>query len=141
MKLFGGLKKGENPLYPWGFHILDKWLQIKNRGDSLITYFEDNSIDRIAIYGLGILGRRLYEELQQGAVEIVCGIDRNAANIHIENLEMRTLEDEFPNVDAVVVTPVSFYEIEKMISPKAGWRMEVISIEDIIDYCFLEGRI
>lgn len=135
--MFASSKKRQNPLYPWGFYVLDKWLQIKSRGDSLVTYFDDNSIKRIAIYGLGVLGKRLYEELQQEKVKIVCGIDQNAKNIQIDNLEIRTLEDEFPQVDAVVVTPVAFREIEKEIYQKAGWRTEVVSIEDVVDYCFL----
>lgn len=121
--------------FVWGFRLLDKWLQIKNDGRSLETYFEDNLISRIAIYGLGAIGRRLYEELSHGDIEVCYGIDRNAADIHIDGLEVKTLEDELSNVDAVVVTPIDFYAIEKALRGRMGEDTDIVFIEDIVDYC------
>lgn len=123
------------PFFVWGFHILNKWLQIKNRGCSLKPYFEDNFFSKVAIYGLGAIGERLYEELQSEGIEVAYGIDQNAKNIHINGLEMRTLEEELPMVDVVIVTPIAFYEIEKSLYKKMSEETIIVSIEDIVDYC------
>lgn len=128
-------KREKKSFYIWGFHILDKWLWLKNKKRSLITYFEDNEIKCIAIYGLGGIGRHLYEELRSQNITISYGIDQRAKDIQDLDLEVKTLDDKLPEVDAVVVTPVSFYEIEKEIYKKMGKEIAVISIEDIVDYC------
>ena len=128
-------KKNEHPFFPWGFHILDKWIQIKNKGKSLSIYFEDNLMHRVAIYGLGAIGKSLYEELCQTKIKVCYGIDKNAANIRIDGLEMKTLEEELTEVDVVVVTPIAFYEIEKNIYQKMGSNINIVAIEDVVNYC------
>lgn len=127
---------GEGSFFQWGFMIFDKWIQIKNKKKSLATYFDDNSMKYIAIYGLGGIGKRLYEELSEENLQISCGIDRNATNIWIDGLTMKSLEDILPKIDVVVVTPISFYEIRKEIHEKMGEDIDVVFIEDVINYCF-----
>ena len=124
------------PFFLWGFHILNKWLQIKNAGKSLKPYFEENYLSSVAIYGLGAMGQRLYEELQLEGIDVKYGIDQNAKNIQIEGLEIKTLEEELLKVDVVIVTPIAFYEIEKSLCNKMGEDLAIVSIEDSIDYCF-----
>lgn len=122
--------------FSWGFHIFDKWIQIKNEGESLQRFFEDNAIYCIAIYGMGAIGKRLYEELRYSSVEIKYGIDQNAENIQIDGLCIKTLEDILPPIDAVIITPMDFYEIEKNVYHKMGRDIDTIFIEDVVDYCF-----
>ncbi len=129
-------RKDENIFFSWGFYILNKWLQIKNEGGSLKLYFKDNCLSDVAIYGGGAIGRRLYEELCLEKVEVKYFIDQNAKNIHIQGVDVKTLEEKLPKVDAVIVTPIAFYEIEKNIRSRMGDEVAVISIEDIVDYCF-----
>lgn len=129
-------RRGREPdFFPWGFHVLDGWLQLKYRGGSFRPYFEDNRIRSVAIYGMGAMGRRLFEELKGQGIEVRYAIDRNAAGIHVDGLQIRTLEEQLPEVDAVVVTPVMFHEIEKALYAKMGDLQNVASIEDIVDYC------
>lgn len=138
-----GLRKKHNTepeFFPWGFHVFDEWLQLKYMGGSLKPYFEDNQITSIAVYGMGAIGRRLLEELQEQEIIIQYAIDRNASNIHIDGLKVKTLEEKLPVVDAVIVTPVAFYEIEKMLYEKMGSRVNVIFIEDIVDYCLRKRK-
>ena len=135
MKLIKGSQEEKQSFFHWGFQIFDKWLQIKNGGRSLTEYFEDNAIRRVAVYGLGAIGNRLIEELRQEDIEVVCGIDRKAAEIRIEELDVKTLEEDIPEIDAVIVTPIFFYEIQKEIYRKMGRDVHVVYIEDVIDYC------
>lgn len=126
---------GETDFFPWGFHLLDKWLQLKYDGKSFGAYFKDNRIRSVAIYGMGAIGRRLYEELREQQIETRYAIDRNAAAIHVEGLQIKTLEEQLPKVDAVIVTPIAFHEIEKTLYLKMGEDINVVYIEDIVDYC------
>lgn len=130
------LQKGNPSFFYWGFFIFDKWIQIKNGGKSLADYFKDNLMTQVAIYGLGTIGKRLYEELAKEQLEVVYGIDRNAEKIQVDDLEIKTLDDELSSVDAVIVTPISFYEIEKDIYQKMGADTNVIFIEDVVEYCY-----
>lgn len=126
----------ENPsFFDWGFHLYDKWIQIKNSRKSLADYFKDNLINCVAIYGLGSIGKRLYEELTEEHIEVAYGIDQNAEKIHVDNLEIKKPDSKLPVVDAVIVTPWSFYEIEKDIYQRMGRNIDIIFIEDIIGYC------
>jgi hypothetical protein len=111
-------------------------MTLRDRGESLTMYFEDNDLYNIAIYGLGALGIHLYEELREGKVSIEYGIDQNASGIKVDGLDIKTLEDRLPRVDAVVVTPIAFYEIEKKIQKKMGKEVAILFIEDVVDYCF-----
>lgn len=128
--------KEKATFFSWGFQMFDKWIQIKNKDKNLQCFFEDNFIYNIAIYGMGIIGRRLYEELRFSPIKIKYGIDRNAKDIKIDGLEIKTLDDMIPSIDAVIVTPIDFYEIEKNIYQKIGRDIDVIFIEDIVNYCF-----
>lgn len=130
------LQKGNPSFFYWGFFIFDMWIQIKNSGKSLADYFKDNLMTQVAIYGLGTIGKRLYEELAKEQLEVVYGIDRNAEKIQVDDLEIKTLDDELSSVDAVIVTPISFYEIEKDIYQKMGTDTNVIFIEDVVEYCY-----
>lgn len=130
----------EPDFFPWGFHVFDKWLQLKYMGGSLKSYFEDNQIASVAVYGMGAIGRRLREELREQKVNMEYAIDKNAANIQIDGLQVKTPEEELPVVDAVIVTPMAFYEIEKNLYEKMGGRVNVLFIEDIVDYCLRKRK-
>ena len=133
------MKKNKNvvaspSIFDLGFHIFDNWMKLKYEGKSLQKYFDDNYIKSVAIYGLGALGSRLFEDLQGLEVEVKCAIDQNAANIIRDDVVIYTLEQELPQVDAVIVTPVQFfYDIEKALYGKTD--ADIISLEDIVEYC------
>ena len=45
------------------FAIVNKWLKNRNQHISVADYFKNNHYEKIAIYGMGEIGKRLYEEL------------------------------------------------------------------------------
>ena len=121
-------------IFELGFHIFDKWMKLKHEGKSLQKYFDDNYIKTVAIYGLGALGSRLFEDLQGLEVKVLYVIDKNAANINRDDVQMYTLEQKLPQVDAVIVTPIQFfYEIERELNYKLS--ADIISLEDVVEYC------
>lgn len=122
-------------IYEPGFKVLNNWLKLKHSGKTLKKFFEDNYINTIAIYGMGELGIRLYEELSELDVEVLYAIDQNADNIvGVENLEIITLNGNLKDVDAVIVTPIHFFdEIEKTLEEKGV--KNIVSLEDVVVYC------
>ena len=125
--------KAENTLSVKHFRlmmVLNQWLAAKQEGKSLASFFEKNGYKKIAIYGMSHLGKRLVEELKGTDIEILYGIDKNADNIYSE-FEMKTLEDDLPPVDVIVVTAVTYFdEIEAALEEKVDY--SIISLEDIL---------
>lgn len=110
--------------------VLQQWLRLKNMGKRIDTYFIDRNINSIAIYGMGDLGNRLFEELRSSAVEVVYGIDQNKDNVFSE-IPTYNLEDELPAVDAIIITPyLSYAQISMKLIEK--FQGNIISLEDVI---------
>ena len=63
------------------YKILNQWMIFLHQDKSLDQYFIQRKYKRIAIYGMGELGNRLYEELENSSVEIVYVIDQEASSI------------------------------------------------------------
>lgn len=101
----------------------------------LNEYFFENNYKNIAIYGMGIFGNRLYSELKKTEVNVKYIIDQkvNVKNIDITKVGM---EENFEEVDAIVVTPLfDFENIKKEIVNKVPYK--VISLYEIIKECKL----
>lgn len=106
------------------------WLQRRQRGESLVDYFERNGYKKIAIYGMHYLGQSLLSELENSIVEVVCAIDKYA-ELRYTDIPLYAPDKDIPEVDAVIVTAFFFFEeIEKMLKVKVS--CPIVSIEDII---------
>lgn len=117
------------------FHILNKWLCLRQRGQSLLSYFEDNLLLSAAIYGMGAMGERMFDELQSLPVEIAYGIDRMAGK-KIPGLKIYDLNiKEYPPTDVIIVTPVSdYWNIVEQLKDKTD--APIVSLEDVVDYVY-----
>lgn len=117
-----------------GYHMLVQWLTIKQNGGTLRPYFEDNQIQTIAIYGLGILGELFYKDLKETDIEIRYAIDRLPDSRNIKELNLYLPHQPLPNADLIVITPVHlFWEITQEMSLRTS--IPMVSLEDIVDYC------
>lgn len=112
------------------YNMLNEWLMIKQEGKSLEKYFTDNGYHVIAIYGMGEMGNRLFNELKGTSIKVKYAIDKEASSTYSE-IEVLEIEDNLSEVDAVVVTAVfAFDEIEEKLQEVVG--CPIISLEDII---------
>lgn len=113
------------------FFLLSHWLEVKNRGGSAASYFEDMGYKKIAIYGMGELANRLFEDLQGTGIEIVYGIDQNVSNCATSIENVYSPSDKLPTADVIVVTPFPAYDnIESKL--KENTNCPIISIENVI---------
>ncbi len=112
------------------YNMLNQWLILKQEGKTLEKYFLDNGYKTIAIYGMGEMGNRLYDELKGTSVEVKYAIDKNAASTYSE-LTVIDPDDDYEPVDAVIVSAIfAFDEIEGQLSGKLD--CPIISLEDVV---------
>lgn len=112
------------------YNMLNQWLILRQEGKKLDTYFIGKGYKTIAIYGMGEIGNRLYEELRDSGVEVKYAIDKNADSVYTE-LSVFELSDELEPVDAVVVTAIFAFDsiLEDLKGQVEG---EILSLEDIV---------
>ena len=112
------------------FQMMNQWVRVKQEGKNLSSYLEEKGYKKIAIYGMSYAGATLIEELKGTNVKALYGIDKNADNIYAD-IDVFSMEDDLPKVDAVVVTAITFFdEIEGKLSKKLD--CPIISLEDIL---------
>ncbi len=112
------------------YNMLNQWLVLKNEGKKLDKYFIHHGYKTIAIYGMGELGNRLYEELRNSEIEVKYAIDKKADSTYSE-LDVYNLEDGLEEVDVVVVTAIFDYEkIEEELENVLSY--PIISLEDVV---------
>ena len=115
------------------YHIFNLWLDMRQQGKKIDDYMKTQGYKRVAIYGMKELGERLYVELVNAGVEVVCVIDSNK-NI-LGNFPLLSPNDEIPPVDLVIVT-ASFYfsEIESALNKKVS--CPIVSLEGLLGNAF-----
>lgn len=112
------------------FMIMDQWANLKQEGRSLEEYFLKNGYLSVAVYGMGVVGKRLIKELRNSKIQVIYGIDQNEDMVYTD-LKVVTMQDELIKVDAVVVTVVKEFDaIREELLEKTD--CSVIAIEDIL---------
>lgn len=112
------------------FLMMNQWVKVKQEGKNLKEYFEKKGYKKIAIYGMSYAGETLLDELDKSEIEVAYAIDKNANSIYL-NIDTVTIEADLQEVDAVVVTAITFYdEIEEKLKEKLN--CPVLSLEDIL---------
>lgn len=91
------------------YFLLHRWLQLKEENKNLSEYLINYKYHRIAIYGLGVMGKHLIEELKYTDIKILYVIDRNTQLLY-PNIQIRSVDADLPLVDAIVVTATFDYE-------------------------------
>lgn len=111
------------------FKMMNQWVRVKQDGKDLSSYFRQHGYNKIAVYGMSYAGETLVNELRGSDIEIAYGIDRKEEVFSY--IDVITLDDPLPEVDAVVVTAITFFdEIEESLKGKVT--CPIISLEDIL---------
>lgn len=118
--------------------ILNGLLLLEHNGRTVEKFFRDNEIRKVALYGMGLLGCRVYEHLCRTEIELVCAFDRNADMFREDNDIEILLPEELMHMQnkpgLIVVTSSNYYyEIKEEWEEKSG--IDMISIGEIVEYC------
>jgi glycosyltransferase involved in cell wall biosynthesis len=121
---------GKRKKFKKNYEIMNKIMKLKYNQVSLTTYFIDHNINNVAIYGMGELGNILYHELHHSEVHIRYGIDNMLKSY--KDLEIITVNDELPMVDAIIVSAIfDFENIKDKLNKKVDYK--IISLEAILN--------
>lgn len=111
------------------WRIMDKWLSLKEDKKSIADLLENRNIHSIIIYGMGMLGRHMVNDLKESRITIICAIDRQQLNNEF-SFPIFGINEIIPKADAVIVTPsYDFKNIKKLLEEKG--LNNIISIESL----------
>lgn len=112
------------------FMLMNLWVKLKQSEKSIVGYLEKMNYRRIAIYGMGHVGRALINELYGSDIEIMYGIDKNAMNIY-EKFNIVKPDEKLNQVDAIIVTSITYFdEVKDDLCKKIDY--PIISLKDIL---------
>ncbi len=115
-----------------------QWIHMCQKGNRLGEYLKSRNIQTAAIYGMGDMGKILYEELKRLGIQAAYGIDKNKNVSQIDGLPVKSLSDTLPQADIIIVTPVYFYAgIKKEL--KTLTDIQIVSLEEIIGQALFYG--
>lgn len=134
----GGLWQGEGRAedspqlkkYKNYFRVLERWLTLKEQKKNLSEFLISRGYQEIAIYGWGILGKHLYEELKDTEIKVLYAVDRQKGE---ESSQVKLIlpEEAWKRADAIVVTATfDFANIRQFAKQKTD--MEVLSLEELV---------
>lgn len=126
---YGKAKENEKK-YLELFLLMSRWVLVKQQGKTLADYFEKCDYERIAVYGLNHVGQALLKELEDSLVEVAYAIDQNADWLFAD-CKIVNPGDTLETVDAVVVTPVYYFDsIKRELSERV--KCPILSIKDVV---------
>lgn len=109
--------------------LMDKWIDYYQNNKRVSEYFVRNNLKTIAIYGMGVVGQKLFNELVKSDIKVSFGIDRNK-DIVFSGLKIVDWTEDWEMVDVIVITPFYEYQaINKEIKKKCGCK--TISVEEL----------
>lgn len=117
-------------MYKEYYKILELWMRNLEDGKKIVNYFQYNHYYQIALYGMGKMANHVIKELKGSDIQIAYAIDRTP----YKNTDIRIIscdEEEFPLVDAIIVTPTyDFINIERELCKRLD--IPVISLDEVI---------
>lgn len=127
-----------------GFHLYDKWLSNLRKGKKITQFFEDNLYTNIAIYGFGLIGNQMVEELKGTCIEISYLIDKRSNELRETEYTVIHPDEikELTGVQAIIVTPFDIYlEIERNLKLRIHDNdIDIFSISNIVEYVSMYGK-
>jgi len=113
--------------------ILDKWMGLREGGIHLSAYLKRYHYSKVAVYGIGVLGRHLVRELLDDDVEIRYLIDRKE-NALYPGIPTYRLGEDLPAVDAIIVTATYEYQYGEIWDDirKCDINYPILSLAEII---------
>jgi len=111
--------------------VMTRWMKRMAEGRTLEEYFHEHGIKSVAVYGLGAVGDCLVSYLSSCLnIKLSYGIDRGTVKCSY-GFDVYAPEDELPETDVIIVTPISEFErIKEELSKKNKY--EILSLGDII---------
>jgi hypothetical protein len=112
------------------FVLEEKWNKLNNYGGKISDYFKKNNLNKIAIYGMGKFGSRLYDELLLAGVKIEFAVDKNPGYLS-DIMDVKKPEDKLEGIDILVVAVAN--EEKNIVNHYKMKNYNTIGISEILD--------
>ena len=112
------------------YKLMCLWVEAKQKELSFEEYFKEKGYKKIAIYGMHYVGMALCEELKGTEIRIEYTLDRKL--IRYGNIKNYTSFKNLTMVDAIIVTPITFYDSIKHVLEKEI-ACPIVSIKSVIE--------
>ena len=102
--------------------------------EAIKKYLQKHSYKKVAIYGFGVYGHMLYQELIADGINVPFAVDRKlCVSLHVESIPILGVDKQLPPCDLIIISTVSdnveIYEQLMKITTD-----EVISMEELLKY-------
>ena len=112
------------------FLLMYFWVRNLQEGKEIHTFLKEKGYKNISIYGLNYIGKCLWEELNNGNIQINNVIDKNK-HVKYKNVVVKSPDDEIEKTDLIIVTALYFFEeVKRELEVKVD--CPIISLEDIV---------
>ncbi|TCL58119.1 glycosyl transferase family WbsX [Kineothrix alysoides] len=110
--------------------VLDYWMLLRDNNISVLRWLEKGGYKSVAIYGYGVLGKHLYNELSAGNIEIEYIIDKQKGKLHVDTT-IYLPSEALPQTALIIVTATyESNEIYRKLKEKG--MKKIISLETIL---------
>lgn len=118
------------------FNITSRWLSLKLSQRELTEYFQRHHYKKIAIYGMGQIGKMLYQDLRNTSLEFAGFIDQNAGQTHFATEEIpvcRVEEIDDLQTDCIVISLVHIKELVEANIRAVREDIAICPLDQILD--------
>ncbi len=115
------------------YQLLNNWFKNMKRHKKIEHVLNALEIKNIAVYGMGDFGKHLVEELKGSSIKVLLTFDKESEFLKTED-PLGYINQNYYNIDAVVVTPVMEYK-DIRIYLKKFFDVPIISLEELIAEC------
>ena len=107
-----------------------KWLRLKQSGKQISQYLGQKGCHTVAIYGMSYMGQTLADELADGKVKALYGIDQNAGN-QKWTIKIYKPSDKIKPVDLIINTTTIDNSI--ILHGMAKKNIPMVAFDELID--------
>lgn len=110
------------------FKLMTKWIQLD--ADKVEKYLFKQGIGTISIYGVGDIGKTLFDQLKDSRVKVVSFLEARDREQY-QGVPVVSIDRYNTKTDAIIVTPFLEYDqIKKELGKRVNCK--IISIEEVI---------
>ena len=112
--------------------LLDIWLSAIEQNKVVTEYFIKNSYKNVCIYGMGLLGKHLRNQLKESDIDVPFTIERDVVSYSNANsVDINMIKDKISVPDVIVVTPIMEFRYIKA-HLEQYFDTDIVSIEEVI---------
>lgn len=113
------------------YRVMAQWIEVSQNGQFIAEWLKERRYMSVAIYGMSLIGERLYIDLTDRGIQVAYGIDRLSRG-YLDGIKMYMPAEELPQVDAVIVTAiVDFDAVREQMKEKIN--CPIFSFKDILN--------